>query len=72
MLLKILNIYFPSVRKAIRNINNDPKLMIKYFPVISEKMKRIIQEKKEAKQQSNGGAVIRRAPPGKPFIIRFD
>ena len=63
---------FPSVRKAIRNINNDPKLVIKYFPVISEKMKRIIQDKKEAKQQTIGGAVFRRAPPGQPFVIRFD
>ena len=59
---------YPSVRKAICNINNDPKLPHKYFPVISHKEKMKIKDKLEAKKQKAGCAIVRK---GK-FIITFD
>ena len=59
---------FPSVRKAVCHINNDPKLKTKYFPVISQKEQNRIKEKLEAKRQKAGVAIIR---IGK-FIITFD
>ena len=63
---------YPSVRKACAKINNDPKLKIKYFPVISEKTRIKMKEKLEAKNASSGQITFRRAPPGQPFVIHFD
>jgi hypothetical protein len=59
---------FPSVRKAIAHINNDPKLTNKYFPVISQKEQNRIKEKLEARRQKAGVAVVRKGT----FLIRFD
>lgn len=59
---------FPSVRKAIAHINNDPKLTNKYFPVISQKEQNRIKEKLEARRQKAGAAVIRKGR----FLITFD
>ena len=59
---------YPSVRKSIANINNDPKLKNKYFPVISHKEQVRIKEKQEAKYQKAGCAVVKK---GK-WVLYFD
>ena len=58
----------PSVRKAIEWINNDPNINEKYFPIISEAVKKKLEEKKTMKSVVNGKLRVRYGH----FVIRFD
>jgi hypothetical protein len=58
----------PSVRRAIRLLNNDPKLSEKIEPVISNKMKKKIQLKKNHKVKRYYGLISKRGS----FIVDFD
>tara|TARA_R110002126_G_scaffold155267_1_gene302311 strand:- start:1495 stop:1812 length:318 start_codon:yes stop_codon:yes gene_type:complete len=58
----------PSVRKAIEWINNDPKINEKYFPVISEKTKKKIQDKKIMRKNITGKLKVKHGH----FVITFD
>tara|TARA_R110000803_G_scaffold22917_1_gene56595 strand:- start:152 stop:703 length:552 start_codon:yes stop_codon:yes gene_type:complete len=58
----------PSVRKAIEWINNDPNINEKYFPIISEAVKKKLEEKKTMKSVVNGKLRVKYGH----FVIRFD
>tara|TARA_R110002020_G_scaffold35921_2_gene108160 strand:- start:1059 stop:1610 length:552 start_codon:yes stop_codon:yes gene_type:complete len=58
----------PSVRKAIEWINNDSKISEKYFPEISEQVKRKLEEKKTMKKNFSGKLIVKYGH----FEIRFD
>ena len=58
----------PTVRKAIHGINNDPKIKDKFFPVISEKCRAKMEEKKKIRQAQMGTAKVTHGH----FVISFD
>ena len=58
----------PSVRKAVEWINNDSKIDEKYFPVISEKTLKKLEEKKILKTKLSGKLKVNYGH----FIISFD
>ena len=58
----------PTVRKAIHGINNDPKIKDKFFPVISEKCRAKMEEKKKIRQAQIGTAKVTHGH----FVISFD
>lgn len=58
----------PSVRRAIRLFNNDPKLKNKIEPVISNKVKRELEIKKKNKIKRYYGLVYKKGN----FIVSFD
>ena len=58
----------PSVRKAVYGVNNDPKIKEKFFPVISEKCKAKIEEKKKIRKAQMGQAQVKHGH----FVITFD
>jgi hypothetical protein len=58
----------PSVRRAIKLLNNDPKLKDKIEPVISNRMKKQLENKKKKKVKHYYGLISKQ---GK-FVINFD
>ena len=58
----------PSVRRSIDLLNKDPKLKYKINPIISNKMKKIIEKKKEKKVKKYYGLTSK---SGK-FLIEFN
>jgi len=59
---------YPSVRRAIKLFNKDPKLDKELKPIISNKIKYILESKKTEKVKKVYGAIIKK---GK-FILTFD
>ena len=68
--MKDISIYgdIPSVRRAIRLINQDPKLKERIEPVISNKMKRVLESKNKKKVKKYYGLISKQGS----FIITFD
>ena len=68
--MKDISIYgdIPSVRRAIRLINQDPKLKERIEPVISNKMKRVLESKNKKKVKKYYGLIIKKGG----FTITFD
>ena len=58
----------PSVRRAIKLFNNDPKLKNKIEPIISNKVKRELEIKKKNKIKRYYGLVYKKGS----FIVTFD
>ena len=58
----------PSIRRAIRLLNNDPKLKNQITPTISNKMKKQIETKKKKKVKHYYGLISKRGS----FNITFD
>ena len=58
----------PSVRRAIRLFNNDPKLKEKIEPIISNRVKKEIELKKKHKVKNYYGLIYKNGN----FIISFD
>ena len=58
----------PSVRRAIRLINQDPKIKKRIEPVISNKMKRILESKNKKKVKKYYGLIIKEGG----FTISFE
>ena len=58
----------PSVRRAIRLLNKDPSLKEQIEPIVSNRMKKQIELKRNKKVQTHYGLVINRGL----FEIRFD
>ncbi len=58
----------PSVRRAIRLLNNDPKLSEVIEPIISNKMKKKIELKKKKKVKKYYGLISKEGE----FLITFD
>jgi hypothetical protein len=58
----------PSVRRAIRLLNNDPKLKEKIEPIISNKMKKTLELKKKHKVKRYYGLISKTGS----FIVSFD
>ena len=58
----------PSVRRAIRLINQDPKIKKRIEPVISNKMKRILESKNKKKVKKYYGLISKQGS----FTITFD
>ena len=68
--MKDISIYgdIPSVRRAIRLINKDPKIKENIEPVISNKMKRVLESKNKKKVKKYYGLIIKQGG----FTITFD
>ena len=68
--MKDISIYgdIPSVRRAIRLINQDPKIKERIEPVISNKMKRVLESKNKKKVKKYYGLIIKQGG----FTITFD
>ena len=68
--MKDISIYgdIPSVRRAIRLINLDPKIKENIEPVISNKMKRILESKNKKKVKKYYGLISKQGS----FTITFD
>ena len=62
----------PSVRKMIKSLNADPDKLFTIVPNISKPMIKEIELKKKLKNTSSIALIVKRAPPGKPFIVSFD
>ena len=58
----------PSVRRAIRLINQDPKIKERIEPVISNKMKRVLESKNKKKVKKYYGLISKKGS----FTITFD
>tara|TARA_R110000744_G_scaffold13144_1_gene38515 strand:+ start:147 stop:695 length:549 start_codon:yes stop_codon:yes gene_type:complete len=58
----------PSVRRAIRLLNNDPNLKDKIEPIISNKMKKQIEVKKKKKVKNYYGLISKSGD----YIVTFD
>ena len=58
----------PSVRRAIRLLNKDPKLKDNIKPILSNKMKREIEKKKNKKVKTYYGLISKQGS----FTITFD
>ena len=58
----------PSVRRAIRLLNNDPNLKEKIEPIISNKMKKMIEVKKKKKVKNYYGLISKRGD----YLVTFD
>ena len=68
--MKDISVYgdIPSVRRAIRLLNQDPKCKVKIEPVISNKMKRILESKSKKKVKKYYGLISKQGS----FTISFD
>ncbi len=68
--MKDISIYgdIPSVRRAIRLINLDPKIKERIEPVISNKMKRILESKNKKKVKKYYGLISKHGS----FTVSFD
>jgi hypothetical protein len=62
----------PTCRRAITLLNDDLKMDNKIEMIISPKVKKQLQKKKEQKNELKCQFRIRHAPPGKPFIVEFN
>ena len=63
----------PSVRRCCRLMNSDPSFTdYKFIPLISPDIQKLLDEKRIIKTIKINKLVIKRAPPGKPFLVRFD
>tara|TARA_R110001632_G_scaffold80842_9_gene180448 strand:+ start:735 stop:1283 length:549 start_codon:yes stop_codon:yes gene_type:complete len=58
----------PSVRRAIKLFNNDPKLKDKIYPIISNRVKKEMELKKKCKVKKYYGLISHRGS----FTITFD
>ena len=58
----------PSVRRAIRLLNEDPNLKKKIEPIISNKMKKQIELKKKKKVKHYYGLIQKRGE----YVVTFD
>tara|TARA_R110000744_G_scaffold46268_1_gene102447 strand:- start:554 stop:1102 length:549 start_codon:yes stop_codon:yes gene_type:complete len=58
----------PSVRRAIRLLNEDPKLKEKIEPIISNKMKKQIELKKNKKSKYYYGLITKKGN----YVVTFD
>lgn len=61
-----------AVRKACRLYNISPYCENHVNPIISEEIMTELQNNKIIKQQYMNSLIVRKAPPGKPFLVRFD
>jgi len=61
-----------AVRKACRLYNSSPYCDNHINPIVSEEIKQELENNKIIKQQYLNSLIIRRAPPGKPFLVTFD
>lgn len=58
----------PSVRRAIKLLNEDPKLIDKIEPIISNKMKKALDTKKKKKVKDYYGLISKQGE----FLLSFD
>ena len=63
-----------AVRKACRLFNSSPYVANNYHvnPIVSDEVKQELENNKIIKQQYLNSLIIKRAPPGKPFLVTFD
>ena len=62
----------PTCLRAITLLNNDLKIDKKIEIIVSPRVRKLRDKKIALKKELNTKFSIRRAPPGRPFVVRFD
>jgi len=63
----------PSVRRACKLMNNDPKFTCyNFIPYISPQVQKVLDEKKAIKKTNYNILTIRRSTPDNPVLVYFD
>ena len=62
----------PTCLRAITLLNNDLKMDKKIEIIVSPRVRKLRDKKIALKKELNTKFSIRRAPPGRPFVVRFD
>jgi hypothetical protein len=62
----------PTIRRALRLLNEDTKIKNKFKPVITYRIQQRLNKKEQLKKDGLATYQCRKAKPGKPFLITFN
>jgi hypothetical protein len=62
----------PTIRRALKLLNVDDKIINKFIPVITYRTQQRLKKKEQLRLNGLCTYTVRKAKPGKPFLINFN